>query len=223
MNGTQTQILRGGSRFAPYVAFGGVVLAAAIVAGVALGGGDGNGNGGALPPAPSAPPASPIVTPVPSDQPAPTPVPTGQPSEVPGEEPSEEPTDGSDGMPIRVDLDNAAGRDVYVDVVDRSDLLVDAESGKPGDGVSVGYDTVEVENLDARTLKLTWADYPIDNALALFIDEIDGGLRFVLVQPEPTGDTDAMVSDRELILSFADPISADRVEASLQDGLDTPG
>ena len=89
--------------------------------------------------------------------------------------------------------------------------------------MSVEPYTLEVENLDATTLQLTWVDFPIDNALALYIDESDGGIRLVLVQPEPTGPTDAMGFDRELILSFSEPVSADEVEAFLQDGLDTPG
>ena len=62
-----------------------------------------------------------------------------------------------------------------------------------------------------------------DNALALFIDESDGRIRLLLVQPEPTGPTDSIALDRELILSFSQPISADQVESFLQEGLDTPG
>jgi hypothetical protein len=85
-------------------------------------------------------------------------------------------------MPIKVDLENATGADVYVDI-----------------------------------------DYPIDNALALHIDESEGNVRLLLVQPEPTGPTDTIGLDRELVLSFSQPISADAVEALLQDGLDTPG
>ena len=35
-----------------------------------------------------------------------------------------------------------------------------------------------------------------------------------MVQPEPDGDVDAMGFDRELILTFEEPISADDIEAS---------
>jgi hypothetical protein len=127
-------------------------------------------------------------------------------------------------MPIRVDLQVVDGHnEVYVDVVDRSGLLVDAETGTPADGASVDYDAVEVENLGAKTLRLTWTDYPIDNALALFIDETEGGLQLVLVRPDPTGVTDAIGMDRELVLTFASPVSAGDVRAFVQDGLDTPG
>jgi hypothetical protein len=197
-------------------------------------------DGGAPPSAPVATPApseAPVVTPapVPSETPvdpatpAPTetpavptdpPVPTETPAE--SDDPDPEPTDGgSDGMPIKVDLENVTGNDVYVDIVDLGGTLVDAVSGDPGDGMSVEPYTLKVENVDERTLRLTWVDYAIDNALALYIHgDAD---RLVLVQPEPTEPTDAMAFDRELILTFDHAVSADDVEAFLQDGMDTPG
>jgi hypothetical protein len=188
------------------------VALAAIVAVSAFGGGGGGGDDVVAPPpaseSPSAPAPSPDVTPAPEETPAATPDPE---------------QDGFDAMPIKVDLENATGADVYVDIADSTGLLVDARSGTPGDGMSVDSYTLEVENVDATTLRLTWVDFPIDNALALYIDESDAGIRLVLVQPAPTGPADAMGFDRELILSFAEPISADDVEAFLQEGLDTPG
>jgi hypothetical protein len=197
-----------------------ITLLASIAAGIALGaivaftafGGGGRGNDDvAAPPLPSASP----------------PAPAGSPDATPGlETPAATPgpeDGGSDAMPIKVDLANATGADVYVDIADTTGLLVNARSGTPVDGMSVDSYTLAVENLDATTLRLTWVDFPIDNALALYIDESAGGIRLMLVQPAPTGSTDAMGFDRELILSFAEPISADDVEAFLQDGLDTPG
>jgi len=211
-----TRTLDRRNRSAQIIPFMGIAAGAALVAAVAfaaVGGGrsDGNGDGGV-----GAPPATagPSVTPAPSEAPIKTPSP----------DPTAEPTDeGSDAMPIKVDLDNVTGADVYVDIADRTGLLVGAKSGTPAEGQSVAPYMLEVENLDATTLKLTWVDYPIDNALALFIDESDGGIRLLLVQPEPTGPTDSIALDRELILSFSQPISASEVGAFLQDGLDTPG
>jgi hypothetical protein len=139
---------------------------------------------------------------------------------VPPAKPSD---DGSDAMPIKVALENVSGADVYVDIVDETGLLVRAESGKPAEGQSVGQYALEVENLDATTLRLKWVDYPIDNALSLYIFEHEGAIRVLLIQPEPTGPTDSVALDRELILSFSKPISADQIEAFLQEGLDTPG
>jgi hypothetical protein len=138
--------------------------------------------------------------------------------------PEPEETDGGhDAMPIKVDLDNATGADVYVDVVDYTDSITGAVSGTPGDGASVGAYELIVEDVDAHTLKLTWQDYPIDNALTLYIYRTEGGYRLVLIQPEPTADTDTVGFDRELILTFEEPVSSSQVEAFLQNGLDTPG
>jgi hypothetical protein len=193
----------------PLAAIAAGVALVAVVAFTAVGGGrgDGNGQGGIVaPPAtagPSAPPAPTIAA---------TPKPTAEPTD-----------DGSDAMPIRVDIETVAGGAVYVDIVDSTGYLVGAKSGTPAEGQSVGQYTLEVENLDATTLKLSWVDYPIENALALYIDEHDGAIRLLLIQPAPTGPTDSIALDRELILSFSQPISADQVESFLQEGLDTPG
>jgi hypothetical protein len=45
--------------------------------------------------------------------------------------------------------------------------------------------------------------------------------RFLLVQPECAGD--AVAGDRILLVHFSDAIAAADVQATLQDGLDTPG
>jgi hypothetical protein len=157
------------------------------------------------------------ATPAPSDGPAePSPVPVA-PSPVPVE--PDNGNGGGDGMPIKVDLDNATGHDVYVDVVDRSGRVIRAQSGDPGDGASVPPYEVKVENVDDRTIRLTWSDIPGDNALALFIDE--DGTSLILVQPEHDGDS--MPFDRVLVLEYDGPISAGDLRVTLQDGLDTPG
>ena len=72
-------------------------------------------------------------------------------------------------------------------------------------------------------LRMTWIDYPIDSSLSLFIDRVDGHLRLLLEQPEPDGATDAVGFDRELVLTFSEPVAASSVEAFLQDGMDTSG
>ena len=104
-----------------------------------------------------------------------------------------EPTDGGDdAMPLTVDLETADGHDVYVDIIDRYGLLESAESGHPAEGMSVEPYTLEIENVDERTLKLTWVDFGIDNALELHF--FQDGKVLVMVQPEPAGDTDAIGS-----------------------------
>jgi hypothetical protein len=200
---TPSPSLRGPRSAALLLAVGAAVAAIAFGAAVAFGGASG-----------AAGPANPST--------APSVAPSAAPA-TPSAVPSAAPSAGSDAMPITVNLDNATNAEVRVDIVDHTQLLVDAESGTPGDGMSVEPYTLKVENLDATTLKLTWVDFGIDNALALFVDKVDGGYRLLLIQPEPTSPTDAMGFDRELVLSFSEPISASQVEAFLQGGLDTPG
>ena len=234
-----TRTLNRGPRSAQIIPIAAITAGAVLVsvlAVTAFGGfgggrdGRGNGNGGV-----GAPPASPSHSPSHAPIPAPTAKPPADPTPIatpvpPVETPAppvatpvpDEP-DGHDAIPIKVDLETVNGADVYVDIVDGTGRLVGAKSGHPAEGQSVGQYMMEVENLDANTLKLTWVDYPIDNALALFISEDEGGLRFVLVQPEPTGPTDSIALDRELILSFSGPVSAADVQTFVQDGLDTPG
>jgi hypothetical protein len=225
MNTAQTQPADRDLRPSALVVFGVGAVAVALVAVVALGGigGRGSDDGGVAVPPPASSPSVPAATPSsePSQAPATAkPVATPKPPVKPVATPNPEPADGgTDAMPIRVDLRNATAADIHVDIVDRTGLIVDAESGRPADGVST--DRLVVENLGPRTLKLTWSDYPIDNALALFVDRTDDGYRFLLIQPAPTGTTDSIAFDRELILTFSEPISAGDVETFLQEGLDT--
>jgi hypothetical protein len=145
----------------------------------------------------------------------PTDPPTPEPTERPSEDP--EPTDGgSDAIPIKVDLDNATGANVYVDIVDHTGDLAAARTGDPGDGASVAPNTLQVRNLDQRTFELTWVDYPVDNALALYITREGDGYRLVLIQPEPTEPTDAIAYDRMLILEFDHDVDPEDIEAELQ-------
>jgi len=77
-----------------------------------------------------------------------------------------------------------------------------------------------VENVDDRTLRLTWSDFAMDNALALYIDE--WGATAILVRPGPVGAVDAIGADRQLVLTFDAPIDAGDLRVSVQDGIDTP-
>ena len=157
-----------------------------------------------------------------SDEDPGSPAPSRAPVATPAPAATRDPIDdGDDAMPITVDLETADGHDVHVDIVDRYGLLESAESGHPAEGMSVEPYTLQIENLDERTLKLTWVDFAIDNALALHF--FQDGKVLVMVQPEPDGDVDAMGHDRALILTFDEPIDADGMEGFLQGGLDTPG
>jgi len=196
---------------------GAVVLGGSLATAAAFSGGGSSGGEDPASPAPSAPVVTPSPAPVVAT-PQPKPVATPEPEPVA----TPEPTDGGDdAIPLTVDLETADGHNVYVDIVDRYGLLESAESGSPAEGMSVEPFTLQIENLDERTLKLTWIDFGIDNALELHFFQ-DGRI-FVLVQPDPDGDVDAMGFDRELILTFEEPISADDIDGFLQGGLDTPG
>jgi hypothetical protein len=187
----------------------GIILTAAACAAV-------SGGPSATPVAPVPATASPITsaTPVPA-----TPVPA-TPSPVPTAKPTPAENDpGNDGMPIKVNLDVATNHKVYVDVVDQSGKVVSGTTGHPGDGASVATGTLKVENVDARTLRLTWTDGPGDNALGLYIDK--SLTHFVLVQPEHPGDSIAF--DRILILKFSESVSARYIDAVLQTGTETVG
>ena len=164
---------------------------------------------------------TPVVTPDPTQAPTPDPTqaPTPDPTQAPTDEPSDDPAPtepGDDAMPIKVDLDNATGADVYVDIVDKTGDLAGARTGDPGDGASVEPYTLQVRNLDQRTFELTWVDYPIDNALALYITREGDGYRLVLIQPEPTEPTDAVAFDRMLIIEFEHDVELEDIEAELQ-------
>lgn len=168
-----------------------------------------------------APTSAPISQPPASNPPPATPQPSAEPTQPaqPTPQPSEDP--GSDAMPITVDLVTADRHDVRVDIVDHSGRLVGARSGQPGEGISVDTGKVVVENVDDRTLRLTWSDFAMDNALALYIDE--SGATMILVQPGPVGAVDSIGADRQLVLTFDAPIAAGDLLVSVQDGLDTPG
>ena len=162
-------------------------------------------------PTPVSTPTPITPAPIPST-PAPTPAASGGPS-----------AGGRDAIPIALDLDTFDGHAVSLDIVDRTGSVTSATSGRPGDGASVDAYSVDVVNVDDRTIRLTWIDYPIDNRLALFVDEVDRHLQLLLVQPEPTGGTDAIGFDRQVVLTFDHDVDASTVRAILQDGLDTAG
>ena len=188
------------------------VATAAVVAVVALSGagkgssGHGYGDGGVVVPPPTASPSG-AATPRPSAKPSATPTTAPIPSSKPA------------STRIRIATVNDA--DVTVDIVDKTARVTHARSGPAIEGVSVDYDRLLVKYVDPRTLRLTWSDYPMDNALTLFVSQDGGRLRLVLVRPGPSGTTDAIAFDRQLLLTFASPIDASDIDQVVQDGLDT--
>lgn len=163
---------------------------------------------------PSATP--PVATPPVATPPVATPLPSApEPSKSPATRPTASPSDG----PIRVVLESAAADHVTIDILDESGRVVRAESGHPGEGASVPTGKLVAENVDARTLRLTWTDIPGDNELGLYVNETAS----VMLVLQPDHDGDAMALDRVLIVEFDRPISADDFLLGVQEGLDTAG
>lgn len=202
-----------GARGRTTIALAIAVLGAAVLAVVAIGDLGGRDGQAGVNPSASIPPSNAVATPTATQPPSDTPSASTGPSLQPSS------NGGNDAIPIRIDLVTATRAHVYIDIVDRAGILTGAKSGVPGDGQSVEGQRLVVENLDATTLQLTWVDFPIDNGLALFIDRTETGYRFLLVQPGPTGGTDSIGFDRQLVLTFRQPISAADVDAFLQEGL----
>ena len=216
-------------RAAGVVLLGALVLGGTFATAAAFSGRGSSGGQDPDSPAPSrAPvvtpePSAPVVTPEPAGPAAaPDPIVTPDPVVRPDPVVTPDPNDpGEDAIPLHVDLETADGHEVWIDIDDLSGMLESAESGHPGDGMSVEPYTLKIENVDERTLRLTWVDFGIDNSLGLYIDE--PAKHFVVIQPDPDGEVDAMGHDRELILTFEEPISAYDIEGFVQGGLDTPG
>jgi hypothetical protein len=149
--------------------------------------------GVAYPPTPSVPIATPSV--------APTKAPTPSPSARPGS----------------VDLDNATDHDVSILIHGDVDDIVGAVSGKPGDGMSVGWHKAIVRNVDANTIALTWVGLPGDDVADLDISKVDRAFAFTIVQAGPVPYSDAMGEDRVLVLSFDGPVSVDDISVEILD------
>ena len=153
----------------------------------------------------AAPPiASPSVAPAKSPSVAPSPTPRPTPTPPPS-------------VPGSVDLDNASGHDVSILIHDQVGDLVGAESGKPGDGMSVRWHDSIVENVDATSIRVTWVGLPGDDVADLGISGEAGAYVLTIVQPGPYANTDAMGEDRVLILTFDAPVSADDVSVEVLD------
>jgi hypothetical protein len=149
-------------------------------------------------PAPTSPADLPIATPVatPTIAPArPTAVPSGS------------PTAGDIAVPLK----NLTGDDVSVVIDDKTGTLDVASSGTPGDGMSVRWFDVKVENIDADTLRVVWVGLPRDEIVELAITQADGTIRLAFVQDAPPANSDALGFDRVLELSFEGPVRSEDV------------
>jgi hypothetical protein len=161
--------------------------------------------------------------PQPTDPPVvePSVPPTTPPSDAPTAPPSDAPSDPPADGKITVDLENLTGHDVSVEIDDQTGSIVKAESGTPGDGMSVRWFDVKVESIDADTLRIVWVGLPRDEVIKLGVSTVDGKLRLRFVQDGPPPNSDATGHDRVLELSFDAPVRSQDVLTSVQEGLDT--
>ena len=154
-------------------------------------------------PAASPDPSSPPVSP-----------PTQTPIEpTPSVEPSEPPTTGDIAVPLK----NLTDDDVSVVIDDETRKLDAAASGNPGDGMSVRWFDVKVENTDADTLRVVWVGLPRDEIVRLTIAEVDGAVRLSFVQDAPPANSDALGFDRVLELSFDEPVRSEDVVTTVKE------
>jgi hypothetical protein len=182
-----------------------VVLAAAIAA-LATGA---LANGTSASPRPS-------ITPTP----APIATPTVAPTVAPTPEPTTSPTPPADGV-FDVDLKNLTNHDVAVRIDDETGSVLSAASGTPGDGMSVRWFDVKIENIDAETLRVVWVGLGRDEVVHLGISRVDGKIRLRFTQDAPPANSDAVGFDRVLNLKFEVPVRSDDVLATIQESLET--
>jgi hypothetical protein len=139
--------------------------------------------------------------------------------------PTSEPVDdlGDGGKTVKLDI--ATPHVVFAHVKDFTGGVVDAKTGRAGDGMSVRWFELKVENRDDDTLRLTWVGSPTDDPVKVIVANIDGDASdrptIAVMQLMPPPNSDAIGFDRVLDLDFGSPVSADDFETLIQEGYDT--
>jgi hypothetical protein len=122
---------------------------------------------------------------------------------------------------FELDLDVAPPDDISVVVTDRTGAVTGAASGRAGDGMSVRWGRVNVENVDAHTLRVTWVGLPGDDEVRVTVSGSPDALRLAVVQQAPPANSDAMGHDRVLVLTFSEDVRAADVLATVRSGNDS--
>jgi hypothetical protein len=151
------------------------------------------------------------VAPSPAPTPVATPSPTSPVTPAPATPaPTADPTDG----PFVVVLDTVDQNDPRVTVDDQTGMLADVITGHAGDGMSVRWNKAIVDQIDPRTIRVTWVGFPGEDQVVLTIDSDGGAPVLVFDQKAPYTNTDALGADRVLVLTFDNDVDADKVEAA---------
>jgi hypothetical protein len=153
----------------------------------------------------------PSSSPTPTASPTSTPAPTSPATPIPA---TPAPTAEQDGVPPVVVLDTIDDQDPRVSIDDQTGRLVAARSGHAGDGMSVAWNTANVDQVDRTTIQVTWVGFPGDELAVLTVDDYGGDPVLVFDQKAPYADTDALGADRVLVLTFDGPVSASDVEVA---------
>jgi hypothetical protein len=81
--------------------------------------------------------------------------------------------------------------------------------------MSVRWSDIDIVNLDARTLRVTFVGYPQDEVIDLdFAVAAGDGFNLTISQKLPLPNTDALGADRVVVLEFDQDVAAEDVYAS---------
>jgi len=147
---------------------------------------------------------------------SPSAAPTTPPIWVPSLIPTPPPA-SPDAAPGSVDLDNASGHDVKLLIHDQTGDVVGAESGTPGDGMSVGWHKAIVEKVGETSIRVTWVGFPGDDTIDLGVSGTASDYTLTIVQPGPYANTDALGEDRVVVLEFDAPVAPGEVTVDIID------
>jgi len=112
---------------------------------------------------------------------------------------------------VAVVLDTIDAPHPRVTIDDRTGGLTDARSGHAGDGMSTRWNTAIVDQVDARTIRVTWVGFPGDEDVELRLVVRTGTLVLDVDQNGPPANSDALGADRVLELAFDHDVNADDV------------
>lgn len=152
---------------------------------------------------------APSSAPTPSLSPTPVPAPSS-PITPATPAPTSDPSDG----PVVVVLDTTDDNDPRVAIDDQTGTLADVKAGHAGDGMSTRWNTAIVDQVDPKTIRVTWVGFPGDELANLTIVAKDGSVVLQFDQNAPPANSDALGADRVLILTFDDAVSADDVKVT---------
>ena len=151
------------------------------------------------------------VAPSPTPAPVATPTPVATPSATPATPATPAPTVA---VPSVIVLDTVDDNDPRVAIDDQTGSLRSVVTGHAGDGMSTRWNTAIVDQVDAKSIRVTWVGFPGEEQIALTITADGGAPVLVFDQKAPYANTDALGADRVLVLTFDSAVNAADVEVA---------